>query len=1221
MNEVAMPVIEQSQRVDPQQQAQYDSFRKKLRATKFRLSDQQKDEVAYYFGTYENFRRKNFGTLMISDKASSTLDSIWSELVEESGGFLDMDTPYVEQAVALSEALDDMKPQVQNSFGGDNQGAAMDLALRIYEEYFKSQSDARVKRLNQKMVHERVEYHRKVREQYYEKLKEERQKMKEKTGTIHARVAEIRAARAQSEMEQKKRQKTAEYRTSIKRNASDLIRWIERPTNQKHVPDALRKTTLQFLSAIDFVSSRALEDSQSTLSWREKMLMVQNELKAAEEAESSDEYGSFLVELDPDFAPTLSDFIRKNQKAEKISDLDYEQLKELDTITKMLKRTVTRANELHANAQFKHVGDAAGQTIAELQKQKDKRDNRGVVRLADQLLNVDMLDSLSYFTMLGDGAVSIYKELREGFNQRTWHVKEAQDYMEEVNKNVPGKELKKWVGDQAEIHEFKAGGKVLKLSTGQIMSLYCLGKRNQARQHIFSGGILADSAGRGKKRISQVKPIHITKGLYDEIIGTLTEGQKSYADKIQDFLAKTCADWGNHTSMILYGYKKFNDDRYFPIRTSDNSHRTNDKNAGDSVSLYEIRNQGMTKSVIPGAKNALVVGDIIDVFTDHVVGMANYDSFAVPLTDAMKWYNYKNEGMVGEFLESDSVKEEIDRVRGGKAKDYFIRLLKDINGEASNATSTGISSRLLANYKGAAVGGNIRVAIQQPTAFLRAAALMDTRDLVAALAGKPKISKAKENSAIALWKSWGYYETNMGQSMKQVITGQSTFLDKVRDKSSVLAALGDEVTWGYLWNACERETQRKYPKLKVDSREYLETVRKRFDDVIDQTQVVDTILHRTQFMRSKDMLIKIEASFMSEPQKSYNMLYRAALEPGQRKFANKKFARAAAVYVLTGILTSLAAAIMDAWRDDDFSLKFGEKYWSAVKGNIVSNVNPLSAIPYVKDILSYLDGFDVERTDISGITNMISAIQNIIKYVNDDSKKTTYGLVKSAAQAAGQISGIPGYNIMREMESLIENIIREPIATQQSSNKELIERLLRYGEEGETDKYEKTYQELLRNYEEAGKENPEKEVAASVRSQVKERYLQGEYTDQEAERLLEKYGLAGDDIYWTMKEWKGGDGWKKYDEFYQALESGTDIKKVISEYESHGVEEKSLKSAVTSNYKEQYLEYYHSNKTKAAELKSKLIGWYMALGDTREQAAKKIDKWPEQEAEKQEEDE
>ena len=78
---------------------------------------------------------------------------------------------------------------------------------------------------------------------------------------------------------------------------------------------------------------------------------------------------------------------------------------------------------------------------------------------------------------------------------------------------------------------------------------------------------------------------------------------------------------------------------------------------------------------------------------------------------------------------------------------------------------------------------------------------------------------------------------------------------------------------------------------------------------------------------------------------------------------------------------------------------------------------------------------------------------------------------------------------------------------------------------------------------------------------------------------------------------------------------------MISEYESHGVEEKSLKSAVTSNYKEQYLEYYHSNKTKAAELKSKLIGWYMALGDTREQAAKKIDKWPEQEAEKQEEEE
>ena len=45
------------------------------------------------------------------------------------------------------------------------------------------------------------------------------------------------------------------------------------------------------------------------------------------------------------------------------------------------------------------------------------------------------------------------------------------------------------------------------------------------------------------------------------------------------------------------------------------------------------------------------------------------------------------------------------------------------------------------------------------------------------------------------------------------------------------------------------------------------------------------------------------------------------------------------------------------------------------------------------------------------------------------------------------------------------------------------------------------------------------------------------------------------------------------------------------------------------------------HKVKVTELKSKLIGWYMALGDTREQAAKKIDKWPEQEAEKQEKEE
>jgi hypothetical protein len=45
--------------------------------------------------------------------------------------------------------------------------------------------------------------------------------------------------------------------------------------------------------------------------------------------------------------------------------------------------------------------------------------------------------------------------------------------------------------------------------------------------------------------------------------------------------------------------------------------------------------------------------------------------------------------------------------------------------------------------------------------------------------------------------------------------------------------------------------------------------------------------------------------------------------------------------------------------------------------------------------------------------------------------------------------------------------------------------------------------------------------------------------------------------------------------------------------------------------KEQYIDLYHTNKTKAASLKSAILTYYQACGMSREDAAKKVDKWVE----------
>ena len=59
----------------------------------------------------------------------------------------------------------------------------------------------------------------------------------------------------------------------------------------------------------------------------------------------------------------------------------------------------------------------------------------------------------------------------------------------------------------------------------------------------------------------------------------------------------------------------------------------------------------MTKALNQKANNALVADDFMEVYVKHVVGMATYDGFAAPLSDAMKWFNYKNQDMVDGYLD------------------------------------------------------------------------------------------------------------------------------------------------------------------------------------------------------------------------------------------------------------------------------------------------------------------------------------------------------------------------------------------------------------------------------------------------------------------------------------------------------------------------------------------------------------------------------------------
>ena len=139
----------------------------------------------------------------------------------------------------------------------------------------------------------------------------------------------------------------------------------------------------------------------------------------------------------------------------------------------------------------------------------------------------------------------------------------------------------------------------------------------------------------------------------------------------------------------------------------------------------------------------------------------------------------------------------------------------------------------------------------------------------------------------------------------------------------------------------------------------------------------------------------------------------------------------------------------------------------------------------------------------------------------------------------------------------------------------------------------------------------ENSISSAITSTIKDGYLNGDFNEKIANKKLVQYGAAKDenDAYWKIREWEGGEDYKKYDRFYASVENGKKLDDTISYYTSHGVESKTLKSQITSHFKPLYLS---ASVQERQYMKEYLLDAYEALGVSRNKAAKNIDKWLEE---------
>lgn len=824
------------------------------------------------------------------------------------------------------------------------------------------------------------------------------------------------------------KQKSSNKQKIIK-DTMTIQNWLLKPDNKKHVPDEVKGIVLEFIKSIDY-SSKYLnqkgEPTQRTRAWDELQEFYEA-VKDGGEWEG-DNKESVYFDCDPDIIDRMQELKKRVYDIERLDDLSTREIDSLQKVVSSMKKTIMEMNDLKANRMAEQVEELAGKALGDLGRiagESGRQEYGGTTGLADKMLNYDNITPYTFFWRMGSAMESMYSTFRSAADKKTTMLKEADDYIDGVKKDlkITRKEILEWSGPRAKRQTFQVKGGSISLTPAQIMSLYEANKRGQARGHIYGDGIRsAPKLAKDKNAKGPIKPTIIIKSYtpvkvspvdVDNITSTLTPKQKQFADAIQEFLSTRAADWGNEASVLMYGYKKFAARDYFPIITDGNYIHSKE---GDLENMQTtIRNLGMTKKTTKNADNAVVMDDILDIFSRHIDQMSTYSSFLAPLSDFNKIYNYKNRE------KSVSIKQEIERAMGSPAQDYIQTLIHDINGDFRGDSN--LFEKFLSNKKASAVAGSISVAIQQPASYLRAMAEIDPKYL-----GKGTFTMTRKGqwdlickyAPIAQWKDWGFYQMNTSRSIKDIMFETDSTISRITNWSMGLAERGDRFTWNRIWRACENEVSDKHKELKHGTDEYYKKVGERFSEIIDRTQVVDSVLHRSQIMRKKDLGLKTATAFMGEPTSTYNMLYRAAVGIQQnREGAMKKATKTAGAVVASLVLGTALKSVYTALRDDDKDKSLAEKYGDAFWENLIDSVNPLGLVPFAKDIASIAQGDSVERLDMQGFQDVGYAVTRIMKLAKGDNTLTPQYTAVYASKMLGNLFGTPASNIMREAETAL----------------------------------------------------------------------------------------------------------------------------------------------------------------------------------------------------------
>lgn len=1024
---IGRKLIDGSELEDTTLKDEYSDVLDFVRKLRFRLPA----EVLAQINEDGNYAKRlaNRARYTVSEDAM-TLEAQYSQLVELAPEFFSESDNEYEQPIKLLDFFEAMKPAYESTekalgFASLDE-AAVDFAYTTLE---RASSMKPLQTFADKKKAETEEKIRKLRKEYNQKISEARKDARVK--------AETRRNKYYHELIDKKRDKSGriKLKNATVKKVNKLAALLNSPTDKQHIPEQLRPTITLFCNIFDFAKDRFFDEG--------RMNTLINKVREL----SAEDYASIDPELIDRFAEIGKELIGK-----RMSLMTNEQAQAIADFADNIYHQVTEANKVFFNKRKQDRRALMDSAINQLDGEKKlKARNDKVMKAIDSIKKLVVTGNMKpvyFFDTLGGVFKDAFHDVLRGQSKGAFLGKDAKEFF---NRTAEKYKLIDWYDSKNKYTFTTERGDKVVLNLGEIMGIYATAKREatseQGSKHLTNGGIRFKDNLKldkdGKTGTWQGEPTLLTVNDLEAITKTLNASQREFVDAMVKYLSEDMAALGNETSMLLYGYKKFGEKYYYPFKV-DNDYIKTEIGKNNNDNTVRIRNKSFTKATQKGASAPVVVDNFLEVWGSHVSEMILYNTMAIPQDNLLLLFNAKQKSIIDETNAKNNVPDKmakslIRQVYGDAFTQYYRILLDDMSGGITPDPSEATADKLIGKFKKNAVFANASVIIQQPSAILRALAYFDPKYFVTKPYSKGAYEEMLKYCGTAILKEIGGHDTSTGRSMASWITDikpvgaknkAKAFFD-VTDSSyrddvfSIGAEKADALTWIYIWEAAKNETA---DKTGLTGEALLVAAGERFDDVIEHTQVYDSILTRSQFMRSKTTYMKMLTAFLGEPTVSLNLVAYGMMDAIKNKSpqAVKFAARSIGAFVATTALNALLKSIISGGRDDDDKKTYLEKYLADVASNFTGDLFLVNSLPLIKDVISVFEGYDVERADMAVFGDLVDALTTI-----DRESSSLADKIEAVSRAIGAFTGVPLGNIIRDVRAVF-NVFKSADMSEES---------------------------------------------------------------------------------------------------------------------------------------------------------------------------------------------